>query len=466
MRSVIVIGGGISGLAAAWELRGRADVTVLEGLATVGGKLRTGALAGIPVDEGAESLMALRPEAVELAAEVGLGDVLCDPAEAPTTLWTHGALRPLPAGHVMGVPTDPAALHGTGLLSPEGLARVAAEEELPATPLTGDCSVADYLAARFGREAVERLVEPLLGGIHAGRADRLSLRAAMPRIAALAEAGTPLLPALRRLREAGAPRAAAVAVQGVAGGTGRLPQAVAQASGARILTGTTARGLQRTTGGGWRVLAMTGGGALTMEADGVILALPAYAAARLLRPHAPLAGTELADIPHASTAVITMAFSRARAHALPQGNGFLVPPVDGRTLKAASFLSNKWPWLAAAAPDTFVLRASVGRIGEEALLSRPDRHLVRAAVAELHHAVGPIGEPVASRVTRWDRGLPQYGVGHRERVARVRAAVAQLPGLALCGAAYEGVGVAACVATGRAAARSLSAAPEQRPAAA
>ncbi|MGW8781866.1 protoporphyrinogen oxidase [Streptomyces sp. NPDC055796] len=455
MRSVIVIGGGISGLAAAWQLRGHADVTVLEGHTKVGGKLRTGTIAGITVDEGAESLMALRPEAVELAAAVGLGDALCDPAKAPTTIWTHGGLRPLPPGHVMGIPTDPAALAGTGLLSPEGIARAVAEDKIPAAPLTEDCSVARYLTARFGREAVDRLVEPLLGGVYAGRADSLSLRAAMPRIAALAEQGGPLLPALRRMKAAGAPRSAPVAVQGVAGGTGRFPQAVAQACGARILTATTARSLHRLPDDRWRVSAMTGDGPLTMESDAVVLAVPAYEAARLLLPHAPLAEEELSAIPHASTAVITMAFSRSRARLLPAGNGFLVPAVDGRLLKAASFLSDKWPWLHAAAPDTFVLRASLGRIGEEAVLTRPDRHLIRAAIAELHHAVGPMGEPLAARVTRWNHGLPQYSVGHHARVTRIREATSKLPGLAVCGAAYEGVGVAACVATARKAAHHL-----------
>ncbi|MDJ0384404.1 hypothetical protein [Streptomyces sp. G-G2] len=152
------------------------------------------------------------------------------------------------------------------------------------------------------------------------------------------------------------------------------------------------------------------------------------------------------------------------AHFLPEGNGFLVPAVDGHTLKAASFLSNKWPWLGASAPDTFVLRASIGRIGESGLLDRPDRHLVRTAIAELHHAVGPMGEPVATRVTRWDRGLPQYGVGHWDRVGRIRAAVAELPGLALCGAAYEGAGVAACIATARTAATTLIDTPTAHPA--
>ncbi|GAA0307863.1 protoporphyrinogen oxidase [Streptomyces polychromogenes] len=476
--SVIVVGGGISGLAAAWELRDEADVTVLESGSRVGGKLRTTAFAGVPVDEGAESLMALRPEAVRLAREVGLGGELCDPAASPTTLWSGGALRPLPAGHVMGVPADPAALAGTGLLSPEGVERAAREAELPAAPLAGDCSVAAYLTDRFGREVVDRLVEPLLGGVYAGRADLLSLRATMPRLAAIAEHGTPLLPTLARLRSAGPagparpaadapaagpagttpPAGPAVAVQGVVGGTGRFAQAVAAASGARILTRTTVRALSPGPSGRWRVRADTADGPLTLTADAVVLALPAFAAAELLLPHAPLAGEELAGIPHASTAVITLAFSRAHAQHLPEGNGFLVPPVDGRTLKAASFLSNKWAWLGAAAPDLFVLRASVGRIGEEAPLRLSDRDLVRRAVGELHRAAGPLGEPVAARVTRWDRGLPQYGVGHRDRVARIREAAAKLPRLGLCGAAYEGVGVAACVATGRAAAREVLAA--------
>ncbi|WP_240659923.1 protoporphyrinogen oxidase [Streptomyces sp. WAC 01529] len=488
-RSVIVVGGGISGLTAAWRLRGDAEVTVLECAPRIGGKLRTGTLAGVPVDEGAESLMALRPEAVRLAQDVGLGDDLCDPAPAPTTLWSGGALRALPAGHVMGIPADPAALEGTGLLSDEGVARLRHEETLPAEARTEDVSVAEYLGGRLGQEAVDRLVEPLLGGVYAGRPDRLSLRAALPRVAAVAERGEPLLQALRRMRTSGAPgaggspdgasgkgaapyaepresaapRAGAVktvAVQGLRGGTGRLPLAVAEASGARILTATRVRELQRTSAGRWRVLAVTGDGPLLLEADAVVLAVPAYEAAELLRPHAPLADADLGAIQHASTAVVTLAFPRtqalSRARALPEGNGFLVPAVDGRSLKAATFLSNKWRWQSEAAPDLFLLRTSIGRVAEEHRLAVPDRHLVHTSVTELHQAAGPIGEPVAARVTRWERGLPQYGVGHTDRVARVHEAVGKLPGLELCGAAYEGVGVAACVATGEAAARRLT----------
>lgn len=461
-RSVIVVGGGISGLTAAWRLRGDAEVTVLEGGPRIGGKLRTGTLAGAPVDEGAESLMALRPEAVRLAQDVGLGAELCDPAPAPTTLWSEGVLRPLPQGHVMGIPTEPEALTGTGLLSDDGTARLRHEDALPAEALTEDVSVAEYLGGRLGQEAVDRLVEPLLGGVYAGRPDRLSLRAALPRVAAVAERGEPLLSALRRMRTPqGATRSPkTVPVQGLRGGTGRLPRAVAEASGARILTGTRARELQRTAAGRWRVLAVTSDGPLLMEADAVILAVPAYEAAELLRPHAPLADADLGAIQHASTAVVTMAFPRtkalARGDALPEGNGFLVPAVDGHTIKAATFLSNKWRWQSEAAPDVFLLRTSIGRVCEEHRLDVPDRHLVRSSVVELHQALGSIGEPVAARVTRWERGLPQYGVGHKERVARVREAVGKLPGIQLCGAAYEGVGVAACVATGTEAARALA----------
>ncbi|MFI6942208.1 protoporphyrinogen oxidase [Streptomyces sp. NPDC050418] len=453
MREAIVIGGGITGLAAAWQLRGTADVTVLESERRIGGKLHTATIGGTPVDTGAESIMALRPEAVELAQEVGLGPDLCDPATAPTTVWTDDALRPMPAGHVLGIPTEPRALAGTGLLSDEGLERLCQEESRQSAPLPrdADISVAAYLRDRIGQEAVDRLVEPMLGGVYAGRADQLSLRSAMPRLAAVAEHGGSLVGALRRVRAAGAPKAAAV--QGVRGGTGRLPLAVARSCGARILTGTRADELQRTASGRWRVRALTADGPLVMEADAVILALPAFAAAELLRGHSPAAHEELGLIEHAGSAVVTMAFDRSRASFLPDGNGFLVPPADGRTIKAASFLTNKWGWLRESAPGSFVLRVSIGRAGEEARLDVPDRHLIRTAISELHLAAGRMGEPTAARVTRWDRALPQYGVGHADRVARIREAVAKLPGIDVCGAAYEGVGVAACVATGRKAAR-------------
>ncbi|MFB7826443.1 protoporphyrinogen oxidase [Streptomyces hydrogenans] len=445
MRRVIVIGGGVSGLAAARSLRGRAEVTVLEAGDRVGGKLRTTPLAGVPVDEGAESLMALRPEAVDLAEAVGLGGALRDPVPGPVTLWSRGALRALPAGHVMGVPPDPSALEGTGLLSEAGLTRLRAEETLPVSPPPEgrDVSVAEYLGGRLGREAVDRLVEPLLGGVYAGDVDRLSLRSALGPVAALAGRGGSLLAALRD-RPARPPRAV---VRGVTGGTGRLPAAVARASGARILTGVTVTGLRR-TGGVWRVTTPSG----TLAADAVVLAVPAHAAARLLAGPAPEAAEALGGVRHADTAVVALAFPPAVEALLPAGNGFLVPSVEGRAIKAATYLSRKWAW-----PDDGprVVRASLGRAGGPDVLSLPDGELVAAALADLRAAAGPLPDPLATRVTRWPAGLPQYDTGHADRVARTRAAVAELPSLAVCGAAYEGVGVAACVASGLAAAARL-----------
>ncbi|MFE5792377.1 protoporphyrinogen oxidase [Streptomyces sp. NPDC056503] len=446
MRRVIVVGGGISGLAAAWSLRGRAEVTVLEGDGRIGGKLRTGTLAGVPVDEGAESLMALRPEAVDLAEAVGLGGALRDPAPGPVTLWSRGALRALPPGHVMGVPPDPSLLEGTGLLSEAGLARLRREETLPApAPVDGrDVSVAEYLAGRLGREAVDRLVEPLLGGVYAGEVDRLSLRSALGPLAVLAGRGGSLLAALRD-RPARPPRAV---VRGVAGGTGLLPAAVARASGARILTGTPVTALDRGPGV-WRVTTADG----VLAADAVVLALPAHAAAPLLAGLAPDASAALGGIRHADTAVVALAFPPGTEAGLPPGNGFLVPSAEGRTIKAATLLSRKWSF---PGGGPCVVRASLGRAGTTGLVEQPDGVLVARVLADLRAALGPLPEPLAARVTRWPAGLPQYDTGHAARVDRARAAVAELPSLALCGAAYEGVGVAACVATGLRAAESVT----------
>ncbi|MGY0018509.1 protoporphyrinogen oxidase [Streptomyces sp. YJ-C3] len=454
MRSAIIIGGGISGLAAAWELRGTTDVTVLESAPCVGGQMRSACLAGVPVDVGAEAVTALRPEAVGLVHEVGLGEALRDPARAATVVWSNGALRTFPGGHVMGIPVDPAGLTGTGLLSDGGIDRLRREEALPARGLERDVAVAEYLAGRIGREAVDRLVAPLVGARDGASADRLSLRAALPRLAAVADHGGSVIGALRTVRSAPPPLGAAA--QGLQGGLSRLPRVVAQASGARILTGTRAQELRRTPSGRWRVLAATADGPLVVEADAVVCALPAPAAAALLRPHAPGADAELDSIRHAGTAVVTLAFSRAvMPKRIPQGNGYVVPPIEGWATREVTFLSNKWQHLAAAEPGLFLLRISMGHIEEERQLALPDRHLIRTAVRELRQALGAVGEPVAAHVMRWENALPQYDVGHMERVARIHSAVRELPGVDICGAAFAGVDVAACVATGRAAALRL-----------
>ncbi|MER5920697.1 protoporphyrinogen oxidase [Streptomyces mirabilis] len=446
---VVVIGGGIAGLAAAHRLLDRgARVTVLEASDRVGGKLLPGEIAGARVDLGAESMLARRPEAVALAREVGLADRLQPPATATASLWTRGALRPMPKGHVMGVPGTAAAL--SGVLSDEGLARIERDAELPRTEVGDDVAVGEYVAARLGREVVDRLVEPLLGGVYAGDAYRISMRLAVPQLFAALRTHVSLTEAVREIQaKAAAAQQTGPVFMGIEGGVGQLPLAVARSvreRGGEILTGATVTELRRAGDGGWRVVA----GGRVLHADGVVVAVPAGPAAALLRAEAPAAATELAGVEYASMALVTLAYRRADI-TLPEGSGFLVPPVDGHTIKASTFASRKWGWIAEENPDLLVLRTSVGRYGETEVLGRDDADLVDVSRHDLREATGLAAEPVATRVTRWDDGLPQYPVGHHTRVARVREHVAELPGLAVCGAAYDGVGIPACVASAYAA---------------
>ncbi|WP_445519277.1 protoporphyrinogen oxidase [Streptomyces sp. NEAU-174] len=479
---VVVIGGGIAGLAAAHRLLdGGARVTVLEASGRLGGKLRSGEIEGVPVDLGAESMLARRPEAVELARAVGLGDRLQPPATATASLWTRGGLRPMPKGHVMGVPGDLEPLAASGVISEEGLARIARDRELPPTPVGEDVALGGYLAERLGREVVDRLVEPLLGGVYAGDVYRTSMRASVPTLFEVAQSGRPLTEGVRELAERSARRQDGPVFMGIDGGIGRLPLAVAdavRAAGGEIRTGAPVRELRRTADG-WTVVVDdaggtsgtgavgggygTGGGDGTgstdsppvVVADAVVLAVPAPAAARLLAAAAPAASAELATVDYASMALVTMAFRRTDVASLAEGSGFLVPPVDGRTIKAATFSSRKWGWLRDAGPELFVLRTSIGRFDDEADLKRDDADLVRMSLTDLGEAVGLAAKPVASRVDRWDGGLPQYPVGHLDRVARIRAEAAKVPGLAVCGALYDGVGIPACVGSARKAADEL-----------
>ncbi|MFI6355768.1 protoporphyrinogen oxidase [Streptomyces sp. NPDC050743] len=446
---VVVIGAGIAGLAAAHRLLGRGTrVTVLEAADRVGGKLLPGEIAGVRVDLGAESMLARRPEAVTLAREVGLAERLQPPATATASIWTRGALRPMPKGHVMGVPGAAAAL--SGVLSEEGLARIERDADLPRTEVGDDVAVGEYVAARLGREVVDRLVEPLLGGVYAGDAYRISMRSAVPQLFQAARTHTSLTEAVREIQaQAAANQQTGPVFMGIEGGVGALPLAVAdsvRARGGEILTGTPVTELRREASGGWRLTA----GERVLHADAVIVAVPAPAAARLLRAESPEAAAELAAVEYASMALVTLAYRRPGLN-LPEGSGFLVPPVDGRTIKASTFASRKWGWIAEEDPDVVVLRTSVGRHGETEILQRDDAALVEISRHDLREAAGLDAVPLRTRVTRWTDGLPQYPVGHHARVARIREHVAKLPGLAVCGAQYDGVGIPACIASAYAA---------------
>lgn len=448
MPHVIVIGAGIAGAATAWFLRrAGADVTVLDGAERVGGKLHTVELEGVPVDTGAEAMLNRRPEAVALARDVGLGDRLTHPATTTANLWIGDALRPIPAGTIMGIPGDLAALKQSDVLSPEGLARVEAER---LGELTEDVAVGPFVAERLGRELVDRVVEPLLGGVYAGHADRLSLQATVPQIFALASREPSLLHAVAQAKAA-APANDQPVFAGLDGGVGQLVPAVL--AGIDVRLRTFVRELHRTATG-WRLVVGSRHAPEELTADAVVLACPATPASRLLADLAPYASAELARIEYASMATIAMVYRRADFPTDVEGSGFLVPPLERRTIKAATFSSAKWGWLADRSADTVVVRTSVGRLGEEADLQRTNEELAAAAAADLREAVRA-GTPIGWHVARWGGGLPQYGVGHKAAVERIRAAVAALPGLAVAGAAYDGVGIPACIATAKAAANQV-----------
>jgi oxygen-dependent protoporphyrinogen oxidase len=445
---VAVVGGGIAGLAAAYALHIQGvDVVVLEAAARAGGKLRTADVGGVVVDEGAEALLTRRPAALDLARAVGLAAELVAPAMLAASVWSRGRLHPLPRGTALGVPSDPRTLRG--LLTGAELLRAAADRALPRTPLAEDVAVGRYVAARLGRAVVDRVVDPLLGGVYAGSAESLSLAATVPDLARAARRHRSLL---RAAADAVPPPRPGPVFQTVRGGLGRLADAVAARLDVR--SGVTVRRMQPTATG-WRLTAGPTGDPTGYDADAVILAVPPPAARRLLAGVAPHVAADLAGIETASVAVVTLAYPEP----VPvPGSGFLVPAVEGRLVKGVTASSAKW----GLPGPPYLVRCSVGRAGDTTDLRRDDADLAAAAAADLAAMTGVTAAPVDARVSRWGGGLPQYAVGHLDRVARIRAGVGRLPALAVCGAAYDGIGVAACVESGQRAAHEIAAALARR----
>jgi len=436
MARVAVVGAGVAGLAAARTLAAAGhEVVVLEGSPRVGGALGVSEVAGVAVDEGADAFLVRQPEAVALAAEVGA--TVVHPAARRARVLVAGRLRPLPRT-LLGVPLD---LRGAaGVLGPVGTARAAADRRLPPTPWSCDVAVGAHLRRRLGAAVVDRLVAPLLGGVYAGDPDLLSLRATIPALA------DPAGGSLLRRAAAVTPAPSEAPVFGsLAVGLGALPPLLA--AGLDVRTGTPVTGLRRSPTG-WS-LATPGG---PVEAAAVVLAVPAPAAARLLRAEAPHAATAAAGTPYASVAVVTLAFSSATSGLLRdrEWSGWLVPPSAGAVVKAVTVSGAKWAHVGAAAGGLSLVRASVGRFGEERDLQREDPELVGVVAAEVAATADVRGPVVDARVSRWGGALPQYLVGHLDRVAALRAALP--PGLAVCGAGYDGVGIPSCIRSGQAAA--------------
>lgn len=448
---VAVVGGGISGLATAYWLAAEhgVDVVVVEAGERAGGKVHTRTLAGMPVDTGPDAFLSRGAELTELVERLGLTDDVVQPQGGGAFIWSRGRLHPVPRFGAFGIPDRMRPVLRSRLLSPLGIARAGLDIVRPRTDLGADPSVAEVLRPRLGDEVVERLVQPLLGGVHAGSVDRLSARSTVPEVLAIAASQRSLMLALRRRRRS-APRPTAPPAPplvSLRGGLGRLARGLVEAVGAqRVLTGARATAV-RPAPEGWEVV----GPGLRVLARRVVVAAPAYAAAGLLAEAAPALAGELHGIPYVDVATVTLALPRTEVGDLV-GTGFLVPPVEGSLLVGCTWLTSKWPQL--ANPRTVLLRCMVGRDGDDRFTTLGDDALVDAVRAELARVMGLTSTPTGVLVQRWPRAIPQYVVGHADRLERIDRLVPG--GLHLTGAAYRGSGLAACVAAARATASTVA----------
>jgi oxygen-dependent protoporphyrinogen oxidase len=473
---VAVVGGGISGLAAAWALVRDCDrpprVLVLEGSERAGGRIETVPFLGRPLDTGPDAFITRSPAAEALCRELGLGDELIAPASGEAHLYLRGRLRPLPQGLFLGIPTDLRTLRRSRFLSTPGLLRVAADLLLPGQALPSgaeaDPSVSDVIGRRIGGEALRVLVEPLVGGINAGATDHLSLSAALPQVAAVLEGRRSLVRAARSAmgkrpgggrapdhRDRGSssdqPAAAKPVFLGLAGGLGTLVDRLVEAlteKGVELRLGQAVGALTAEQHG--YELAM--GGGTDEHADAVILAIPAYEASKLVAALSPAAAGDLAGVVYSSVALVTLVWpANAAGAGLPAGTGFLVPRSERTLVTACTFTSAKWP--RSSVPGRLVLRASVGRVGDDRMAGLSDTELMARVRQELAQILGITEHPLSGMVRRFPASFAQYEPGHRARVVRIRQALAATGHIAVAGAAFDGIGIPACVASGERAAR-------------
>jgi oxygen-dependent protoporphyrinogen oxidase len=486
--TVAVVGGGIAGLSAAWELASAAPgtrVVVLESDDRLGGRVHTGHIGGRAVDLGPDAFLARRPEAVTLCGELGLDDELVSPDSRSAYVWARGRLRRLPAGLALGVPTRLGPLARSGILSPLGVGRAGLDVlgwhslRGAARHDTSDRPVADITRRRLGREVTARLVDPLIGGIHAGDTTHMSAAAVFPALLDAAAHGGSLMRALRPLSSSApsapadrdGPGADPPVFLTVRGGLSRLVDALAAGLGARGVEirlqspvdrlelrtpddgdrGDTVHGDRD----GLRWTLHTARGAV--EADAVVIATPAPSASALLAPVDPVVAGVLGAIDYADVTLVTLQLPESDGGRPLDGTGFLVPASADYLITACTWLTSKWPDL--QRPGDILLRASVGRFGDDRAGLMSDDEIVARVLRDLGPMMGLRSQPTEVVVTRWRAAFPQYTPGHVERVASIEDAVARLPGLALAGAAFRGVGIPACIASGRQAARAALGGP-------
>ena len=476
---IAIVGGGTAGLAAAYELekaRGAGasvDYTLYEERARLGGSLSSEIVNGTVLERGPDSFLTEKPAAAELCRELGLGGELLPSNDTArkTFIVVRNRLVALPDGLMFLVPTKlvPTAL--TRLFGMRTKIRMGLELLLPPRPGTGDESVAALVRRHFGQEAVDRLADPLLSGIYGGDAEQLSAQTVLPRMVEMETKHGSLtrgmLAAHKRMRDAtkkaatekqgGTKREAPAIFTALRGGMSQLVDAlVARIDLANVRIGTPVSAIRKTAGG-WTVDA----GGARQEFDGLIMAAPAWAAATLLKPVDAVLGSELAGIPYSSSITLNLVYDETKIGTLPEGFGFLIPAVEGRAMLACTFVHRKF--LGRTPPGKAVFRAFLGGMNRESMLEESDEALIGVVRREMSEILGAsvfsaAVEPEHAQVSRWRRAMAQYAVGHKERIRRIGARVAELHGLRLVGNAYDGIGVPDCIRLGRQAARELVAA--------
>lgn len=445
--AIAIIGGGIAGLAAAYELSHHACTVVLyEASPRLGGKVRSGVIGGRTIDVGPDAFIARTPAAVQLCEELGLGAQLIAPAKGSAYVYARGELRPLPAGLVLGIPTDLDALAASGIVSPRGVEQARTGLGHRFDPAR-DESVGAVVRRAIGDEAVDYLVDPMVGGINAGHVDRLSISAATPQFAAAAARHDDLLEGLRAQGAGGNVLPDTPVFQSLPGGVSQLTAelgAFLDACPAVEVHREAPARLGPVDAGAVHVIDPAG---QARRFDAAVLALPAAALADLVAPAVPDAAAELGQIPYASVALTTFRYARSDVPGRLDKGGFLVPRVEGLLMTACTWFSAKWPHT--AAPGEALLRVSAGRIDDERIATLDDASLVDHLRRDLTVTMGIEAPPLETVVTRYARSFPQYEPGHLARVGRIESSLRQAGPMVATGAAFRGIGIPACVHQGR-----------------
>lgn len=466
--TVAVIGGGISGLATAFALAEQAQAsgltvrcTVLEASPSWGGKISTHKTAGLITEAGPDSFLSSKPAGLQLVNKLGLAEELINTneTEKKAFVYSTGRLRELPEGLIAITPGQIGPFLKSGLLSWGGIVRMGLDLVLPANRSTADESLASFIRRRFGRQAFERMLEPLMAGIYAGDAEHMSVRATFPRFVELEQAHGSVLRgmlAARTSRQGEGPARRSMFVS-LKSGLETLVTALVRrmtAQGVTLRSGVSVESLRVRSHqlGRWTYDVMLQDGS-ALSADSLVLATPAFVTAELLRPLTPIAAGLLEMIPYASTATIALAYPASVIGRAVQGFGFVVPRIEQRDLIAATWTSLKWPHRAPA--HQLLARCYVGGEGRESILELDDEALISRVKTELTEICGLATEPTYKEVNRWTRAMPQYRLGHLERLEQAEVALSRYGGVVLTGSAYRGVGIPDCIREGTTAAEKV-----------